>query len=191
MKGAIYAAIRNTDPHGAPLDRANVDTDQIIPKQFLKRIERTGYGDFLFFDWDDQGPGLRAEPSRATRARRFSSQKRTSAAALPANTRRGRSITTAFAPSSRRASPTSSIPTRARTASSWLRFPTTQVEQLLDPTQSTIDGYKSTVSLEDASITRQRLLDNFRDRSVSPLLPARRPRRHRPDAAPRQPARRV
>jgi 3-isopropylmalate/(R)-2-methylmalate dehydratase small subunit len=35
----------------APFDRANVDTDQIIPKQFLKRIERTGYGDFLFFDW--------------------------------------------------------------------------------------------------------------------------------------------
>ncbi|HEY3704003.1 MAG TPA: 3-isopropylmalate dehydratase small subunit [Terracidiphilus sp.] len=35
----------------APLDRTNVDTDQIIPKQFLKRIERTGYGDFLFFDW--------------------------------------------------------------------------------------------------------------------------------------------
>jgi len=35
----------------APLDRANVDTDQIIPKQFLKRIERTGYGYFLFFDW--------------------------------------------------------------------------------------------------------------------------------------------
>ncbi|HET7378857.1 MAG TPA: 3-isopropylmalate dehydratase small subunit [Gaiellales bacterium] len=35
----------------APLDRADVDTDQIIPKQFLKRIERTGYGPFLFFDW--------------------------------------------------------------------------------------------------------------------------------------------
>ena len=34
-----------------PLDRDHVDTDQIIPKQFLKRIERTGYGDFLFFDW--------------------------------------------------------------------------------------------------------------------------------------------
>ena len=34
-----------------PLDRTNVDTDQIIPKQFLKRIERTGYGDFLFYDW--------------------------------------------------------------------------------------------------------------------------------------------
>jgi 3-isopropylmalate/(R)-2-methylmalate dehydratase small subunit len=35
----------------APLDRPNVDTDQIIPKQFLKRIERTGFGQFLFYDW--------------------------------------------------------------------------------------------------------------------------------------------
>jgi 3-isopropylmalate/(R)-2-methylmalate dehydratase small subunit len=35
----------------APLPRADVDTDQIIPKQFLKRIERTGYGEFLFYDW--------------------------------------------------------------------------------------------------------------------------------------------
>ncbi|MGE5207324.1 MAG: 3-isopropylmalate dehydratase small subunit [Chlamydiota bacterium] len=35
----------------APLDRPNVDTDQIIPKQFLKRIERSGYGQFLFYDW--------------------------------------------------------------------------------------------------------------------------------------------
>ena len=35
----------------ATMDRSNVDTDQIIPKQFLKRIERTGFGQFLFFDW--------------------------------------------------------------------------------------------------------------------------------------------
>ncbi len=35
----------------APLDRLNVDTDQIIPKQFLKRVERTGFGQFLFYDW--------------------------------------------------------------------------------------------------------------------------------------------
>ncbi|HEV2732129.1 MAG TPA: 3-isopropylmalate dehydratase small subunit [Terriglobales bacterium] len=35
----------------APLERANIDTDQIIPKQFLKRIERTGFGEFLFYDW--------------------------------------------------------------------------------------------------------------------------------------------
>jgi 3-isopropylmalate/(R)-2-methylmalate dehydratase small subunit len=41
----------------APLDRTNVDTDQIIPKQFLKRIERTGYGDFLFFDWRQSAEG--------------------------------------------------------------------------------------------------------------------------------------
>ena len=45
-----------------PLDRVNVDTDQIIPKQFLKRIERTGYEDFLFFDWR-KDPGVRAEQS--------------------------------------------------------------------------------------------------------------------------------
>jgi 3-isopropylmalate/(R)-2-methylmalate dehydratase small subunit len=38
----------------APLDRVNVDTDQIIPKQFLKRIERTGFGEFLFYDWRGQ-----------------------------------------------------------------------------------------------------------------------------------------
>src|SRR5437660_7834167 len=41
----------------APLDRANVDTDQIIPKQFLKRIERTGFGEFLFFDWRRKNGG--------------------------------------------------------------------------------------------------------------------------------------
>jgi 3-isopropylmalate/(R)-2-methylmalate dehydratase small subunit len=35
----------------APLARPNVDTDQIIPKQFLKRVERTGFGQFLFYDW--------------------------------------------------------------------------------------------------------------------------------------------
>lgn len=43
----------------APIDQPNVDTDQIIPKQFLKRIERTGFGQFLFFDWrflDDGKP---------------------------------------------------------------------------------------------------------------------------------------
>ena len=37
------------------LDRADVDTDQIIPKQFLKRVERTGFGEFLFYDWIRDG----------------------------------------------------------------------------------------------------------------------------------------
>jgi 3-isopropylmalate/(R)-2-methylmalate dehydratase small subunit len=52
------------------LDRANVDTDQIIPKQFLKRIERTGFGEFLFWDWirNDDGtpnPGFVLNKSHA------------------------------------------------------------------------------------------------------------------------------
>ena len=44
-------AFRRVTSSTAIVDRVDVDTDQIIPKQFLKRIERTGYGQFLFFDW--------------------------------------------------------------------------------------------------------------------------------------------
>jgi 3-isopropylmalate/(R)-2-methylmalate dehydratase small subunit len=40
-----------------PIEQANIDTDQIIPKQFLKRIERTGYGEFLFNDWRYESDG--------------------------------------------------------------------------------------------------------------------------------------
>lgn len=49
------------------MDRANVDTDQIIPKQFLKRIERTGFGEFLFWDWarlEDGSPNPEFELNR-------------------------------------------------------------------------------------------------------------------------------
>jgi 3-isopropylmalate/(R)-2-methylmalate dehydratase small subunit len=49
----------------APLDLADVDTDQIIPKQFLKRIERTGYGPFLFYDWRRRGDFVLARPEYA------------------------------------------------------------------------------------------------------------------------------
>jgi 3-isopropylmalate/(R)-2-methylmalate dehydratase small subunit len=45
----------------APLPRANVDTDQIMPKQFLKRVERTGYGEFLFYDWRQDEPDFALE----------------------------------------------------------------------------------------------------------------------------------
>ncbi len=49
------------------LDRADVDTDQIIPKQFLKRIERTGFGEFLFYDWKHEpGWDLPANPILVT-----------------------------------------------------------------------------------------------------------------------------
>jgi 3-isopropylmalate/(R)-2-methylmalate dehydratase small subunit len=44
-------AFRSVTSPAVVLDRADIDTDQIIPKQFLKRIERTGFGEFLFFDW--------------------------------------------------------------------------------------------------------------------------------------------
>ena len=42
---------RSVTSRAAVLDRPDVDTDQIMPKQFLKRIERTGFSEFLFFDW--------------------------------------------------------------------------------------------------------------------------------------------
>jgi 3-isopropylmalate/(R)-2-methylmalate dehydratase small subunit len=48
--------LRRHEGRMAPLDRANVDTDQIIPKQFLKRIERSGFGPFLFYDWRRNDP---------------------------------------------------------------------------------------------------------------------------------------
>lgn len=51
MGGDFLSGFRVYEGKAVPMDRANVDTDQIIPKQFLKRIERTGFGQFVFFDW--------------------------------------------------------------------------------------------------------------------------------------------
>jgi 3-isopropylmalate/(R)-2-methylmalate dehydratase small subunit len=48
-------AVRTIEGSCFVVDRSDVDTDQIIPKQFLKRIERTGYGEFLFYDWVRNG----------------------------------------------------------------------------------------------------------------------------------------
>src|ERR1700733_13723722 len=88
----------------AHLDRENVDTDQIIPKQFLKRIERTGYGPFLF----SAGAAPRGDQPGASHIRTSSSitpttrtpkswsRARTSVAGLPGNTRRGPLTTTDF-----------------------------------------------------------------------------------------------
>ena len=55
----------------APLDRVNADTDQIIPKQFLKRIERTGFGEFLFFDWRYLSDGKTPNPEFELNQPRF------------------------------------------------------------------------------------------------------------------------
>ncbi len=49
--GPAVRELRQVTGSAAVLDRADVDTDQIVPKQFLKRIERSGYGEFLFYDW--------------------------------------------------------------------------------------------------------------------------------------------
>ncbi|HOE65464.1 MAG TPA: 3-isopropylmalate dehydratase small subunit [Candidatus Hydrogenedentes bacterium] len=55
----------------APLEALNVDTDQIIPKQFLKRIERTGYGPMLFFDWRYLADGVTPDPKFEMNAARY------------------------------------------------------------------------------------------------------------------------
>src|SRR6058998_1574092 len=59
------APVRLVTGRIAPLDLADVDTDQIIPKQFLKRIERTGYGPFLFYDWRARGNFVLHKPEYA------------------------------------------------------------------------------------------------------------------------------
>ena len=90
-------AVREIVARAVPLDRSDVDTDQIIPSDWLKRVERTGFGEGLFSEWressdfvlnQDQFDGaqiLVAGPELRDRARR-------------ASTRRGRSRTTASAP---------------------------------------------------------------------------------------------
>ena len=60
-------AIKLIEGDVSVLDRSDVDTDQIIPKQFLKRVERTGFGEFLFYDWaKEPGWNLPANPILAT-----------------------------------------------------------------------------------------------------------------------------
>ena len=61
-------AFRSVTSTAVVLDRPDVDTDQIVPKQFLKRIERTGFGEFLFFDWR-KDPGFELNRPGAEGAR--------------------------------------------------------------------------------------------------------------------------
>jgi len=113
----------------APMDRENVDTDAIIPKQFLKSIKRTGFGVNLFDEWRYLDPG---EPGQDPASRKPNpdfvlNQPRYAGASVllarknfgcgsSASTRRGHSTSTAFARSLRRATPTSSSTTASRTA---------------------------------------------------------------------------
>jgi 3-isopropylmalate/(R)-2-methylmalate dehydratase small subunit len=57
--------VKQVSGNAFPLNRADVDTDQIIPKQFLKRIERTGYGEFAFFDWRKDADFVTNQPAYA------------------------------------------------------------------------------------------------------------------------------
>ena len=113
----------------APLDRANVDTDQIIPKQFLKSIKRTGFGPNLFDEWRylDVGQPYQDNSKRplnkdfVLNAERYQAPAccwpvKTSVAAPAVNTPLGPWKSTAFAASSRRATPTSSSTTASKTA---------------------------------------------------------------------------
>jgi 3-isopropylmalate/(R)-2-methylmalate dehydratase small subunit len=71
-------AINQLTSIAVPLDISNIDTDQIIPKQFLKRIERTGYGEFLFFDWSriQEGPAAgQPDPSFVLNDSRYAGAK--------------------------------------------------------------------------------------------------------------------
>ena len=71
-------AINTLTSTAVPLDISNIDTDQIIPKQFLKRIERTGYGEFLFFDWSriQEGPAAgQPDPSFVLNDTRYAGAK--------------------------------------------------------------------------------------------------------------------
>ena len=76
--------------HAVPLRRSNVDTDQIIPAVYLKRVTRTGFEDGLFSAWRDERARLRAQPGPLFTARRSSSPVRTSAPAPRASMRSGR-----------------------------------------------------------------------------------------------------
>src|ERR1700716_1591200 len=60
--GGLVEPVSRVSGRMVPIDRADVDTDQIIPKQFLKRIERTGFGPFLFFDWRAGGDFVLDKP---------------------------------------------------------------------------------------------------------------------------------
>ena len=87
--------LRQVTSNAAILERAYVDTDQIIPKQFLKRIERSGYGEFLFFDWMKDPSFELHNPAYA--GAQILSPAATSPAARPASTPPGRLRTTASA----------------------------------------------------------------------------------------------
>jgi len=132
-----------------PLDRVNVDTDQIIPKQFLKRIEKTGYGEFLFFDWR-QDPAFEINNPRYSgaqilvAARNFGCGSSREHAAWALNDAGFRCV---IAPSFADIFHSNA----GKNGILLVTLPEEQVQSLLDRATNR-DGYKLTVSLEDNTI---------------------------------------
>ena len=161
-----------------PLDRSDVDTDQIIPSDWLKRVERTGFGQGLFSEWRDR-PGLRPQPAAATPAPAILVAGPNFGTGSSAGARRlGAASTTGSRPSCRPASATSSATTAPRPAWCPVQVDAEVGEPLLraveaDPTlEVTIDveartlaapaaGIETTFPLDDS--TRWRLLEGLDD----------------------------
>jgi 3-isopropylmalate/(R)-2-methylmalate dehydratase small subunit len=133
-----------------PLDRVNVDTDQIIPKQFLKRIERTGYEDFLFFDWR-KDPGFELNNPRykgakiLVAAKNFGCGSSREHAAWALSDYGFRCV---IAPSFADIFHSNA----GKNGILLITLPEEQVQTLLDRASSR-DGYKLTVSLEENAIS--------------------------------------
>ena len=151
------------------LDRNDVDTDQIIPKQFLKRVERTGLRRVPLLRL---GQGARLGPAARTRSWPPGA---TSAAARRASTRPGRSRTTASRRSSRRASRTSSTRTAPRSGCCRWCSPRTRCGRVMAAGHA-----RDRPRRADGELGRRRGLVRDRPRDEAP--PARGPRRHRRDA---------
>jgi hypothetical protein len=180
----------------APLDRANVDTDAIIPKQFLKSIKRSGFGPNAFDEWRymDQGePGQDCASGRrtpiscstrsVTRVLRYCWRAATSAAARRASTRRGRCTTSAFAPSSASPLPTSFSTTASRTACCRSSCPSGN-RCIVRPHRAYAGLSPDHRSAGATGRAARRPCDPLRGRRLPQGVHAQRLGRHRPDPAP-------
>ena len=151
------------------LDRADVDTDQIIPKQFLKRVERTGFGEFLFYDWaQEAGWDLPPNPILATGPNFGCGSSREHAPWALAGLRLqgGRR---------RLASPTSSSPTARRSACCRSCCPRTRSSALMAAGEAEVDLEALEVRFDGRAVP-------FELDAETPPAPARGPRRHRAHA---------
>ena len=183
----------------APLPLPNIDTDQIIPKQFLKRIERTGYGDFLFYDWRYDLD----TPDHVSERHDF---------VLNKPEYKGAEILIAernFGCGSSREHAAWAInqygflaviaPTFAdiffsnagKNGIILVRLTEDDVETLI--ARSTANpAHKITINLEAQTVTDDRRLPRpLRHRPLPQILPAQRPRRHRPNPPPRRQTQRL